>query len=93
VWWALVLKLALPESTNGVGNLTPENDMAAKQTLFRPLDEFLELPDEHDGLQRIYAAYQQWRTARTGNGCTASGQPACPETAWPRTRSRTESQT
>jgi hypothetical protein len=92
VWWALVLKLALPESTDAPGNLTPENDTVAKRTLFRLLDEFLELRDEHDGLPRIYAAYQQWRTVRTDNGCTASGQPACPAVSWPRPRSRTESE-
>lgn len=89
VWWSLVLKLALPESADDPGNLTPENDTAAKQTLYRLLDEFLELRDEHDGLPRIYAAYQQWRTARTDNGCTASRKPGCPVVSWPRPRSRT----
>lgn len=92
VWWALVLKLALPESTDAPGNLTPENDTVARQTLFRLLDEFLELRDEHDGLPRIYATYQQWRTTRTDNGCTATGQPACPVVSWPRPRSGTSSQ-
>ncbi|MFC3500025.1 hypothetical protein ACFOOK_03435 [Micromonospora krabiensis] len=91
VWWALVQKLAQPESADGAENLTPDNDIAAKQTLFRLLDEFLELRDEHDGLQRIYAAYQQWRTARADDGCAASGQPGCPVALWPRPRSRTES--
>ncbi|WFE28241.1 hypothetical protein O7623_03235 [Solwaraspora sp. WMMD791] len=40
VWWALVFELALPELAVDPGNLTPENDMVAKQTLFRLLDEF-----------------------------------------------------
>lgn len=40
VWWALVLNLALPESAEDPGNLTPENDTVAKQTLFRLLDEY-----------------------------------------------------
>jgi hypothetical protein len=88
VWWALVLKLGLPESADDPGNLTPEDDMVAKQTLFLLLDEFLELRDD---LERVYAAYQQWRTARTDNGCATSGQPARPAVSWPRPRSRTES--
>lgn len=58
----------------------------------RLLDEFLELRDEHDGLPRVYAAYQQWRTARTDNGCATPGQPVCPVVSWPRPRSHTSSQ-
>lgn len=88
VWWSLVLKIALPDSAEDAGNLSPDANAAAKQVMFQLLDEFLELCDERDGLSRIFAAHQQCLAGRTSNGCVASGQPSCPAVAWPRPRSQ-----
>ncbi len=87
VWSSLVLRLAGAEG-HPPGDLPPEIDAKAKQTLFDLVDEFLELADEHDGLRRIYAAHSQWRAARAEHGCQAVDKPACPRVDWPRAKSR-----
>ena len=55
------------------GDLPTDVDAKAKQTLFRLLDEFLELAAEHDGLHRVYATYHAWRTERAEHGCDLRG--------------------
>ncbi|MGW0434065.1 hypothetical protein ACWDV4_16190 [Micromonospora sp. NPDC003197] len=85
-WWALVLRLAAAAELPPA-ELPPDIDARAKQTLFRLLDEFLELTDERNGLARIYAAYHAWRAARTELGCQAAGEPSCPLVDWPRAAS------
>src|SRR5688572_13863726 len=59
-------------------DLPTDSDAKAKQTLFQLLDEFLELAGEDDGLHRIYAAHEQWRTAHAEHGCQAADGPGCP---------------
>jgi hypothetical protein len=83
VWWSLVLKIARPDSHDNPASLPPDADLVAKQTLFRLLDEFLELRQSPDSLQKIFAAHQQWRVTRSENGCEASGKPGCPQVPWP----------
>ncbi|MEV4494604.1 hypothetical protein AB0J84_02725 [Micromonospora arborensis] len=91
VWWSLVLRLAVTTG-QAPDDLSPDNDAKAKETLFRLLDEFLELIDERDGLSRIYAAYDAWRAARTEHGCQATDEPSCPRVDWPRAASYTDAE-
>ncbi|MET7805989.1 hypothetical protein [Micromonospora chersina] len=48
-----------------------DHDLGARtvEAPFDVLDEFLELRDEHDGLNRIFAAHEHWRRLREQNGC------------------------
>jgi hypothetical protein len=87
VWWGLVLKIDDPDRTGSGYDLSAEADADANRTLFRLIDEFLELRQEPDGLRRIHAAYENWRTARAEHGCVGTGAPACPRVPWPRSAS------
>lgn len=67
VWSALVQRLALPEREHGYRcrPLDPEEDAHAVATLFRLLDEFLELKAEHGGTVKIYDRYLTWLKGQT----------------------------
>ncbi|MDG4827330.1 hypothetical protein O7635_36265 [Asanoa sp. WMMD1127] len=91
VWWSIVAHLTEPVGPKNVRQMDIDLDGRAVETLFVLLDEFLELRDQHDGLNRIYAAHQQWRSLREQNGCTATDATACPSVPWPRAASRIES--
>lgn len=84
VWWSLVLKIALPDGHDSPASLPPDADLVAKQTLFRLLDEFLELRQSLDSLRTIFAVYEQWRVARSDQGCEATRKPSCPQLPRPR---------
>ncbi|RKR91826.1 hypothetical protein BDK92_6247 [Micromonospora pisi] len=84
VWWHLVLRLTDPEGATSLGDMDPETDARAIETLFQCLDDFLALRQEHDGLSRIHAAHQAWLDARDLNHCLASGAQACPVVDWPK---------
>ncbi|MET8233448.1 hypothetical protein ABZS77_22540 [Micromonospora sp. NPDC005298] len=88
VWWSIVAHLTEPIGPKKVRDMDPHLDARTVETLFDLLDEFLELRDEHDGLNRILAAHEQWRRLRDENGCSATDAPACPTVAWPRAASR-----
>ncbi|MEV4479698.1 hypothetical protein [Micromonospora coxensis] len=68
--------------------MAPDLDTHAVGTLFDLLDEFLELRDERDGLNRIFAAHEQWRRLREQNGCNATDATTCPTVRWFRAASR-----
>ncbi len=79
-WWALVLRLVDPVNDPSPRDLTPEMDEQAVAMLFDCLDDFLRLREEKDGLRRIYAAYEAWLAAPSGEDKQASAQ------SWPRPR-------
>jgi hypothetical protein len=89
VWWSIVAHLTEPVGPKAIGEMEPDLEARAVSTLFDLLDEFLELHDEHDGLNRIFAAHEQWRSLRSRNGCSATDAPSCPGVNWPRAASRT----
>jgi hypothetical protein len=64
VWWSLVAHLTEPVGSKNTSTMDADLDARAVATLFELLDEFLELRDEHDGLRRIFAAYEDCRRAR-----------------------------
>ncbi|TCB87339.1 hypothetical protein E0H26_29030 [Micromonospora zingiberis] len=68
--------------------MPPDLEARAIETLFDLLDEFLELRDERDGLNRIFAAHAQWRRLCDQNGCNATDATTCPTVRWPRAASR-----
>ncbi|WP_204060477.1 hypothetical protein [Microbispora corallina] len=86
VWWSLVLRLTEPDGPKNACDLDPAADARAVGTLFDCLDDFLALRQEHDGLRRIYTAYQAWLDSRALNGCLESGAAECPKVEWPRPR-------
>ncbi|MER7892194.1 hypothetical protein ABTX15_20480 [Micromonospora sp. NPDC094482] len=88
VWWSIVAHLTEPIGPKPFRDLDSDLDARAVETLFDLLDEFLELRAEHDGLNRVFAAHEQWRRRREQNGCTATGAPTCPAAAWPSPASR-----
>ncbi|MGH3742093.1 MAG: hypothetical protein ACRDT1_12260 [Micromonosporaceae bacterium] len=90
VWWSIVAHLTEPTGPKNLRNLDPDVDARAVATLFDLLDEFLELRDKLDGMNRIYAAHEQWRALRKQDGCTATGAQTCPTVSWPRAASRTK---
>ncbi|WP_405431258.1 hypothetical protein [Micromonospora sp. NBC_00617] len=88
VWWSTVAHLAESTGPKDVGDMDPDLDARTVESLFDLLDEFLELRDERDGLNRIFAAHEQWRRLREQNGCTATDAATCPTVSWPRAASR-----
>ncbi|MFF5056545.1 hypothetical protein ACFY1S_25515 [Micromonospora sp. NPDC000663] len=88
VWWSIVAHLTEPVGLTNVRDTDPDLDARTVETLFDLLDEFLELRDEDDGLNRIFAAHEQWRRLRDQDGCGATEGHACPTVAWPRAASR-----
>jgi len=85
VWWSIVAHLTEPVGPKNFRDMDAALDARAVETLFDLLDEFLELRDEHNGLNRIFAAHEQWRSLREQNGCGATTFPAV---RWPRAASR-----
>lgn len=88
VWWSIVAHLTDPTGPKNVRDMAPDLDARTVETLFDLLDEFLELRDERDGLNRIFAAHEQWRRLREQNGCNATDATTCPTVRWPRAASR-----
>jgi hypothetical protein len=84
VWWSVVAYLSEPVGMKPLRGMRPELDAQAVDTLFVLLDEFLLLRQEHDGLRRIYAAYEQWHQLRAQESCVAGGVSACPKVIAPR---------
>ncbi|MGC4812281.1 hypothetical protein ACLQ29_17295 [Micromonospora sp. DT228] len=92
VWWSIVAHLTEPTGPKNLRHMAPDLDARTVEALFDLLDEFLELRDEHDGLNRIFAAHEQWRRLREQNGCDATDAPNCPTVQCPRAASRTTPQ-
>jgi hypothetical protein len=88
VWWSIVAHLTEPVGPKNFRDMEPDLDARAVETLFDLLDEFLELRGEHNGLNRIFAAYKQWQGLREQDGCDATDATACPAVRWPRPASR-----
>ncbi|MFC3500117.1 hypothetical protein ACFOOK_03935 [Micromonospora krabiensis] len=86
VWWSIVAHLTEPAGARDVGDMDADLDARAVETLFDLLDEFLELRDERDGLNRIFAAHEQWRRLREQPGCNATETTSAVQ--WPRAASR-----
>ncbi|MFI2709083.1 hypothetical protein ACH495_02980 [Micromonospora sp. NPDC018662] len=88
VWWSIVAHLTEPIGPKNFRDMGPDLDARTVESLFDLLDEFLELRDEHDGMNRIFAAHEQWRRLREQDGCSATDAPTCPGVPWPRAASR-----
>lgn len=88
VWWSIVAHLTEPIGPKNFRDMDPDLDARTVESLFDLLDEFLELRNEHDGMNRIFAAHEQWRRLREQNGCSATDVPTCPTVSWPRAASR-----
>ncbi|MDG4840286.1 hypothetical protein O7631_27480 [Micromonospora sp. WMMD967] len=88
VWWSIVAHLVEPIGPKDIRDMDPDLDARTVESLFDLLDEFLELRDERDGLNRVFAAHEQWRRSREQNGCTVTGTATCPTVRWPRAASR-----
>ena len=61
VWPALVELIALPSRKQICEPLDADENTAAVETLFRLLDEFLELRKGYQGLPNIFQEYIAWR--------------------------------
>ncbi|MFG2167839.1 hypothetical protein [Micromonospora chersina] len=88
VWWSIVAHLTRTHRSQELPRHGAHLGARTVETLFDLLDEFLELRDERDSLNRIFAAHEQWRRLREQNGCSATDAPTCPTIPWPRTTSR-----
>ncbi len=60
VWAALVLRIAFPSGKH-VDSLDTNDNAVAVDTLFRLLDEFLELREQSNGLAEIFTTYVTWQ--------------------------------
>ena len=63
-WPALVLQIASVEGSLS-GDLNPQLERRALDTLFSLLLEFCDVSSQRDGLERIFVEYAQWKAVES----------------------------